>query len=57
MNYPFPFIRETWCIYQKSESHDQNDEINNPLSFSRTIYEGHVKKYQTLVRQIVNILP
>ena len=57
MNYPFPFIRETWCSYQKSESHDQNDEINNPLSLSRTIYEGHVKKYQTLVRQIVNILP
>ena len=57
MNYTFPFIRETWYSYQKSESHDQNDEINNPLSLSRTIYEGHVKKYQTLVRQIVNILP
>ena len=27
-----------------SESHDQNDEISNPLNLSGTICEGHVKK-------------
>lgn len=39
-----PFICEICCGYQKSRSHDKNYEIFNPLSFSETICEGHVRK-------------
>ena len=45
------------AVIKRQELHDQNDETNNPLSFSESVYEGHDQKHQTFVSQIVNILP
>ena len=39
-----PLICEICCGYQKSESHDQNDEISNSLNLSETICKEHVQK-------------
>ena len=45
----FPFICEICCGYQKSESHDQNDQINNPLNppCQGLFVNNMFKKYQT----------
>lgn len=37
-------MHEVFCGYRKSESHDQNDETNKPLTLYGTISEGHVQK-------------
>ena len=37
-------ICEICCGYQKSGSHEQNDEISIPLNFAGTICEGHIQK-------------
>ena len=39
-----PFICEICSGYQKSESHDQNDQTSNPLNISETICKKHVQK-------------
>ena len=39
----FPFFCETHCGYQKSESHDQNDEISNTLNLSKTLLKTSSK--------------
>ena len=39
----FPLNHEICCFYQKSGSHDQNDEISDALAFSRTICERHIQ--------------
>ena len=46
-----PFICEILCGYQKSDSHDKNDEISNPLNLSGTICKEQVQK--TSDRQIL----
>ena len=53
----FPFICEIRCRYQKWESHDQNDEISNPLNLSETICKEHVQKISDSFGQFANILP
>ena len=44
------------CVYQKSDSHDQNNEIINSPNFYGTTCEEHVQNQETTVGKIVNIL-
>ena len=48
------FIYEICCGYHKSESHNQNDEISNPLNCLKKSVKNMFKKYQTHLGKFAN---